>query len=138
MRVAKQSMKPTSPCRNPLKVVVNLMIVVVSSTILLAATPTPALVRVTLGDLFGKWFTVSGDCTAGQHLFSANGKCKVWCFDSITEGEWSLRDGNKVIVRLDPKTNDEEIIIILRVERYSDHTELQVRYQDGRREKWTK
>jgi hypothetical protein len=114
------------------------MAVVVASVGLLAATPMPPPVRVTLSDLVGKWNTVSGDCSAGQHLFSANGKYKVWCFDSISEGEWSLRDGNKVSVRLDPKTNDEEIITILRVERYSDHTELEVRYRDGRREKWTK
>jgi hypothetical protein len=114
------------------------MVVMVASAGLLAATPTPAPVRVTLSDLVGKWVTVSGDCSAGQHLFSANGKCKVWCFDTISEGEWSLRDGNKVSVRLDPKTNDEEIITILRVERYSDHLELEVRYRDGRREKWTK
>ena len=114
------------------------MVVVVASAILLAAIPTPAPVRVTLNDLVGMWITVSGDCSEGQHLLSANGKCKVWCFDSISEGEWSLRGGNKIIVRLDPKTSDEEIITVLRFERYSDHTVLDVRYQDGRREKWTK
>ena len=114
------------------------MVVVVASAILLAAIPTPAPVRVTLNDLVGVWITVSGDCSEGQHLLSANGKCKVWCFDSISEGEWSLRGGNKIIVRLDPKTSDEEIITVLRFERYSDHTVLDVRYQDGRREKWTK
>lgn len=114
------------------------MAVIVAAAGLLGATPMPALVRVTLSDLVGKWVTGSGDCSEGQHLFSANGKYKVWCFDSISEGEWFLRDGNKVSVRLDPKTNDEEIITILRAERYSDHTEVEVRYQDGRREKWTK
>jgi hypothetical protein len=112
--------------------------VVVASAILLAAIPTPAPVRVTLNDLVGMWVTVDGDCSQGQHLFSANGKYKVWCFDSISEGKWSLHGGNKILVRLDPKTNDEEIITVLRFERYSDHTVLDVRYQDGRREKWTK
>jgi hypothetical protein len=114
------------------------MVVVVASAILLAAIPTPAPVRVTLNDLVGMWVTVSGDCSEGQHLLSANGKYKVWCFDSISEGDWSLRGGNKIIVRLDPKKNDEEIITVLRFERYSDHTVLDVRYQDGHREKWTK
>jgi hypothetical protein len=114
------------------------MAVVVASVILLAAIPTPAPVRVTLNDLVGMWVTVSGDCSQGQHLLSANGKYKIWCFDSISEGEWSLRRGNKIIVRLDPKTSDEEIITVVRFERYADHTVLDVRYQDGRREKWTK
>jgi len=112
--------------------------VILASVGLLAATPMPAPARVAANDLIGKWVTVSGDCSEGQHLFSANGKYKVWCFDSASEGEWSLRDGNKVSLRLDPKTNDEEIITILRIDRYSDHTDLEVRYQDGRREKWTK
>jgi len=112
--------------------------VILTSVGLLAATQMPAPVRVATNDLIGKWVTVSGDCSEGQHLFSANGKYKVWCFDSASEGEWSLRDGNKVSLRLDPKTNDEEIITILRIDRYSDHTDLEVRYQDGRREKWTK
>jgi hypothetical protein len=112
--------------------------VLVASATLLAAIPTPAPVRVTLKDVVGMWDTVSGDCSQGQHLFNADGKCKVWCFDSISEGEWSLRGGNKIIVRLDPKRSGEEIITIVRFERYSDHTVLDVRYQDGRREKWTK
>jgi hypothetical protein len=110
----------------------------VASATLLAAIPTPAPVRVTLKDVVGMWVTVSGDCSEGQHLFSVDGKCKVWCFDSISEGEWSLRRGNRIIVRLDPKRSGEEIITIVRFERYSDHTVLDVRYQDGRREKWTK
>ena len=114
------------------------MAVVVASIILLAAIPTPAPVRVTPNDLVGKWVTTSGDCRQGQHLFNANGKYKVWCFDSISEGEWSLRDGNKIMVRLDPKTSDEEIITVVRVERYSDHTVLDVRYQNGTREQWMK
>jgi hypothetical protein len=75
------------------------MAVAIASLILLGATPTPAPVRVTLNDLVGKWVTVSGDCSQGQHLFSANGKYKVWCFDSISEGEWSLRGGNKIVKR---------------------------------------
>jgi len=114
------------------------MPVIVASAILLAAIPTPAPVRVTLKDLVGMWVTVSGDCSHGQHLFGANGKYTVWCFDTISEGEWSLRGGNKIIVRLDPKTNDEEIIRVVRLERYADHTVLDVRYRDGRREKWSK
>ena len=118
--------------------VVRSIAVVVASAILLAAIPTPASVRVTLNDLVGMWVTVSSDYSRGQHLLSANGKYKVRCFDSILEGEWSLRDGNKIIVKLDPKTSDGEIITILRIERYSDHTVLKVRYQHGRREEWTK
>jgi hypothetical protein len=114
------------------------MPIVVASAILLAAITTPAPVRVTLKDLVGMWITVSGDCTKGQHLLGEKGNYKVWCFDSISEGEWSLRDGNKIVVKLDPKATDEEIITILRVERYSDHTVLDVRYPNGTREKWTK
>jgi hypothetical protein len=112
--------------------------VIAASTILLAATPTPVPVRVALNDLVGMWVTVSGDCSQGQHLLDANGKYKVWCFDSISEGEWSLRGGNKIIVKHDPKTSDEEIITVVRVERYSDHTAIGVRYQNGTREKWVK
>jgi hypothetical protein len=118
--------------------VVRSLAVVVASAILLAAIPTPAPIRVTLNDLVGMWVTVGGDCSRGQHLLSANGKFKVWCFDSISEGEWSLRDGNKIMVRLDPKTSDEEIITVVRVERYSDHTVLDVRYQNDTREQWMK
>lgn len=114
------------------------MAVVVASAILLAAIPTPAPIRVTLNDLVGMWVTVGGDCSSGQHLLSANGKYKVWCFDSISEGEWSLRDGNKIMVRVDPKTSDEEIITVVRGERYSDHTVLDVRYQNDTREQWMK
>ena len=114
------------------------MLIVVASAILLAAIPTSPPVRVTLNDVVGMWVTVSGNCNHGQHLLSENGKYKVWCFDSMSEGEWSLRDGNKIIVRLDPKTSDEEIITIMRLERYSDHTVLDVRYQNGTREKWVK
>jgi len=114
------------------------MAVVVVSAILLAAIPTAAPVRVTPNDLVGMWVTVSGDCSQGQHLLGANGKYRVWCFDSISEGEWSLRDGNKIVVRLDPKTSHEEFITVVRIERYADHTVLDVRYQNGTREKWTK
>ena len=114
------------------------MAIVVASAILLAAIPTPAPIRVTLNDLVGMWVTVSGDCSRGQHLLSANGKYKVWCFDSISEGEWSLSGGNKIIVKYDPKTSGGEIITVVRVERYSDHTVLEVRYQNGTREKWMK
>jgi|SRR5215831_11453263 len=113
------------------------MVAVVASVILLAAIPTPAPVRVTLNDLVGMWVTVGGDCQ-GQHLLSANGKYKLWCFDSASEGEWSLRGGNNIIVRFDPKTSDEEIITAVRFERYSDHTVLNSATKDGRREKWTK
>ena len=108
------------------------------SFILLAAIPTPPSVRVTLSDIAGMWVTVSGDCNKGQHLLSANGKYKVWCFDSISEGEWSLRDGNKIVVKLGGRGADEEIITVVRVERYSDHMVLDVRYENGTREKWTK
>jgi len=114
------------------------MAVVIASAILLGATPTSAPVRVTLNDLVGKWSTVSGDCSQGQHLLRADGKYKVWCFNSISEGEWSLRDGNKIIFTLDPKTSAAEIITVVRVERYSDHTVLDIRYQNGSREKWMK
>jgi hypothetical protein len=114
------------------------MAALVASAILLAATPAVAPVRVTLNDLAGMWVTISGDCNQGQHLLNADGKYRVWCFDSISDGEWSLRGGNKIVVRLDPKTNNEEIITVIRFERYSDHTILDVRYDDGRREKWTK
>src|SRR5262245_54906959 len=114
------------------------MAIVVTSALLLTAIPTSAPVRVTLNDVVGMWVTVSGNCNHGQHLLNENGKYKVWCFDSISEGEWSLRGGNKIIVRLDPKTSDEEIITIMRLERYSDHTVLDVRYQNGTREKWVK
>jgi len=110
----------------------------VASVILFAATSTPAPVRVTQNDLVGMWVTVRGDCSRGQHLLSENGKYKMWCFDSISEGEWLLRDGNKIEVRLDPKTASEEIITVVRFERSSDHTFLRVRYQDGRREEWVK
>ena len=114
------------------------MAVVATSAILLAATPTPVPVRVAMNDLVGMWVTVRGDCSKGQHLLDANGKYKVWCFDSISEGEWSLRGGNKVVVKHDPKTSNEEIITVVRVERYFDHTVLDVRYQNGTREKWMK
>jgi|SRR5262245_6546847 len=108
----------------------------VASAILFAATATPAPVRVTQNDLVGMWVTVRGDCSRGQHLLSENGKYKVWCFDSISEGEWLLRDGNKIVVRHEPRTGDEEIITVVGFERYSDHRFLHVRYQDGRREEW--
>ena len=82
---------------------VRCMAVVATSAILLAATPTPVPVRVAMNDLVGMWVTVRGDCSKGQHLLDANGKYKVWCFDSISEGEWSLRGGNKIVVKHDPK-----------------------------------
>jgi hypothetical protein len=108
----------------------------VASAILLAATPAPAPVRVTQKDLIGMWVTLRGDCSRGQHLFSENGKYKVWCFDSISEGEWLIRDGNKIVVRYDPNTADHETITIVSFERSSDHRFLHVRYSDGRREQW--
>jgi hypothetical protein len=114
------------------------MLVVIASAILLAAIPTPAPVRVMPNDLVGMWVTVRGDCSRGQHLLSANGKYKMWCFDSISEGERFLRNGDKIAVRHDPKTTDEEIIAVIAFERYSDRTFLSVRYQDGSREKWMK
>ena len=110
----------------------------VVSVILFAAIPTPAPVRVTMNDLVGMWVTVRGDCTRGQHLLNENGKYKKWCFDSISEGDWFLSRSNKIILRHDPKTADAEIITIVGFQRYSDHTVLDVRYQNGSREKWKK
>lgn len=120
------------------QLILRSLAIVLASVVLLGAKPTPAPVRVTLNELVGKWATTSGDCSQGQHLLGENGKYKVWCFDSVSDGEWSLRDGNKIVVKLAPKTAGEEIITILHIERYADHTVLDVRYQDGTREKWTK
>ena len=106
----------------------------IALAILFAATPTPAPVRVTLNDLVGMWVTVRGDCSRGQHLLAENGKYKMWCFDSISEGAWFLRGGNKIILRHDPKTADGEIIAVACFERYFDQTFLYVRYQEGRRD----
>jgi hypothetical protein len=114
------------------------MLVVLTSAILLTAIPTAAPIHITRDDLLGMWVTVSGDCAQGQHFFSADGTCKVWCFDSVSEGKWSLRNGNKIAVKLDPKTRSEEIITVIRIARYSDHTQLELRYPDGTREKWLK
>ena len=110
----------------------------VTSVILFAAIPTPAPVRVAQNDLVGMWVTISGDCSRGQHFLGENGKYKKWCFDSISEGEWFLSDGNKIILRHDAKTADAEIITVVGFERYSDHTVVSVRYQNGSREKWMK
>ena len=110
----------------------------VASVILFAAIATPAPVRITQNDLVGMWVTVRGDCSRGQHLLSEDGKYKKWCFDSISGGEWFLSGGNKIILRHDPKTADAEIITIVGFQRYSDHTVLDVRYQNGSREKWKK
>jgi hypothetical protein len=114
------------------------MVAIVASIILLAATPTPSPARVTLNDLVGMWITVRGDCREGQHLLSANGDYRMWCFDSISDGKWFLRGQDKIVVRYDPKKSDEEIITVLRFEPYSDRIFLYVRYQDGSREKWMK
>ena len=114
------------------------MTALVLSAFLLAATPMPPVVRVTIKDLVGMWITVQGDCSKGQHQLSADGGYRVWCFDSISDGKWSLRGGDKIVVRPDPKKPDEEIITVLRFGRYADHSFLYVRYQDGRREKWMK
>ena len=110
----------------------------VASVILFAAIPTLAPVRITQNDLVGMWVTVGGDCSRGQHLLSENGKYKKWCFDSISEGEWFLSGGNKIILRHDHKAADAETITVIGFERYSDHTVLDVRNQDGSREKWMK
>jgi len=80
----------------------------------------------------------AADCSRGQHLLAENGKYKMWCFDSISDGAWFLRGGNKIILRHDPKTVDGEIIAVAGFERYFDHTFLYVRYQDGRREEGMK
>jgi hypothetical protein len=114
------------------------MTAVVASAILLATTPTLAPVHVTVNDLVGMWITVRGDCREGQHLLSVDGKYRMWCFDSISEGRWLLRGGDKIVVRPDPKKPDEEIITVLGFERHADRTFLYVRYQDGSREKWMK
>ena len=111
---------------------------VVASVILFAATPTPAPVHVTLNDLVGMWVTVGGNCSRGQHLLSENGKYKKWCFDSISEGDWFLSGGNKIVLRHNPKTADAEIITIVDLQRYADHLIVDVRYQNGSREKWMK
>src|SRR4030095_1530107 len=73
-----------------------------------------------------------------KHLLSADGKYRMWCFNSISEGKWLLRGGDKIVVRPDPKKSDEEIITLLSVERYADRPFRYVRYQDGSREKWMK
>ena len=59
----------------------------------------------------------------------------IWCF-GISKGTWFLRDGNKIVVRHDPKKSDEEIITVLGFEPHSDHTFLYVGYLGGHREKW--
>ena len=120
------------------QLILRYLAIVLASVVMFAAKATPAPVRVTLNELVGKWATISGDCIQGQHLLGENRKYKVWCFDSVSDGEWSLRDGNKIVVKFDPKAADEEIITILHIERYSDHIILDVRYQNGTREKWTK
>ena len=84
------------------------MVAIVTSIILLATTPTPLPARVTLNDLVGMWITVRGDCRDGQHLLSANGDYRMWCFDSISEGKWFLRGQDKIVVRYDPKKSDEQ------------------------------
>src|SRR5690242_20264116 len=98
----------------------------VASVILFAAIPTSASVRVTQNDLVGMWMTIEGDCNRGQHLFNENGKYKKWCFDSISEGEWFLSGGNKIVLKHDPKTADAEVLRVVSFERYSDHTVLNV------------
>ena len=108
----------------------------VVSVILFAAIPTPVPVRVTPNDLVGMWVTVEGECSRGQHFLNENGRYKKWCFDSISEGEWFLSSGNRIVLKHDPKTADAEIITVIGLERYSDHTVIDVRYQDGSHEKW--
>jgi hypothetical protein len=114
------------------------MAVLVASVILFAAIPTPAPVRVRLGDLIGMWTTVRGGCSAGQHRLSPNGEYTEWCFDAISEGTWFLRGGNKIVVKHDPKKPHEEIIQIVGFEPQPDRIFLYVRYQDGYQEKWMK
>lgn len=114
------------------------MSAVLLSAILLAATLMATPVHITVKDLIGMWVTVQGDCRNGQHQFSADGGYRMWCFDSASDGQWSLRGGDKIVVRPDPKKPDEEIITVLRFERHADHIFLYVRYQDARREKWVK
>src|SRR5262249_52248732 len=114
------------------------MAALVASAILFAATPTPAPVHVTLGDVFGMWITIRGNCSQGQHLFDGNGEYRMWCFDSISEGKWSVRGGNKIVITHNQQEPAEEIITVLGFERHSGHAFLYVRYQDGYTEKWMK
>jgi hypothetical protein len=100
----------------------------VALAILFAATPTPPPVRVTLSDVFGMWITIRGNCSQGQHFFDGNGDYRM-CFDSISEGKWSLRGGNKIVVKRDPQKQAEEIITVLGSERHSGHAFLYVRYR---------
>ena len=120
------------------RILVRVMLVLLASATLLAATPTAVPIHISRDDLLGMWVTVSGDCSQGRHFFSADGKYKVWCFDSFSEGKWSLRNGNEIVVMLGPKTSDEDIITMIRFDRYSDHAALEVRYLDGTRENWLK
>jgi hypothetical protein len=113
------------------------MATALASALLLAATPTPSPVRMTVNDLVGMWTTVRGNCSQGQHLLSGSGEYRMWCFDSISEGRWSLRGGNKIVVKQDGKKG-EEIITVLRFEPQSDRIFLYVRYHDGYTEKWMK
>ena len=62
----------------------------------------------------------------------------MWCFDSISEGEWFLSGGNKIVRQTRSENSNAEIITVVTFERYSDHTVLHVRYQNGSREKWMK
>jgi hypothetical protein len=114
------------------------MLGVVVSAILLAATPTPAPVRVTLNDVVGMWVTIRGNCSESQTLLSGNGEYRMWCFDSISHGKWFLRGGNKIVIKHDAKKPNEEIITVLAFEPHSDRTFLYVRYHDGYTEKWMK
>jgi hypothetical protein len=114
------------------------MAALLASVILFTVTPTPASVRVTLNDLVGMWITVRGNCSEGQHRLSANGDYTMWCFDSISEGKWVLRGGNKIVVRHDPKKAEEEIITVLGFEPHSDRTFVTVGYPGGSCEKWMK
>ena len=114
------------------------MLVLLASATLLAALPTAVPIHISREDLVGMWVTVSGDCSHGRHFFSAEGKYKVWCFDGFSEGKWSLRKGNEIVVTLDPKRSGEDIITIIRFDRYSDHAALEVRYLDETRERWLK
>jgi hypothetical protein len=110
----------------------------VASVILFAALSTTAPVRVTQNDLVGMSVTVGGDCSRGQHLLGENEKCKRCCFDSISEGKWFLSGVNKSCLETIRKTADAEVITVVGFERYSDYTSLNVRYQNGSREKWMK
>src|ERR1700694_3479106 len=77
--------------------------------ILLAATPTPASVHVTVNDLVGTWNIIRGDST-GEHKLSGNGEYFVYRFPGAGgTGKWFLRDGNQIVIPSGSKKFPDEI-----------------------------